>query len=244
MMLMESYLSHHCYDVSKPLPRDVRILDVIGRSVIYVDENTTKHPRTIVAVRGSMSSSDWVGNAFAVKAPLRTPHGTIYGHGGHILTARATFAKESQLSWRGLVGLSPTFCGHSSGGSMATVLALLIGRPRYSLVTFGQPRFSTATELWRAMGEPGQVDYTRVVNGSDAVPRYPWPLGFSHAGRLMYFRNDGVLVPDAGVITRGIDRLNYPFTERLTDHSAYDYFTSVWRHYYGKSLDPSTFVTG
>ena len=87
-----------------------------------------------------------------------------------------------------------TFVGHSFGGALAAIAASrLIFSPLCSqlyLWTFGQPR--CGDKQWADwMEQQLNTRYTRVYNAGDIVPHVPTRLRFCHAGRELFFDEDG-----------------------------------------------------
>ncbi|MEE8057585.1 MAG: lipase family protein [Pseudomonadales bacterium] len=122
--------------------------------------------------------------------------------------------------------------GHSKGGAEATLITIaLVEHFRglnlwrvLRLITFGQPKVSTAAELKEAIN----CIYLRVQNGSDLVPRNPH-FGYSHGGINLYLPNNKKLGyclwnPDRGKKIR--DRL-FTYFERVQDHSIDDYIKEI-----------------
>ncbi|MEO5335212.1 MAG: lipase family protein [Magnetococcus sp. YQC-5] len=86
------------------------------------------------------------------------------------------------------------FVGHSLGGALAALAASRLVYSNFSrrkfLWTFGQPR--CGDEQWAEMMELYLAGrYIRVFNAGDLVPHLPTAWRFRHAGREMFFDNDG-----------------------------------------------------
>jgi len=65
----------------------------------------------------------------------------------------------------------------------------------------------------------------RVANGDDIAPRYPLPLGYRHGGAAWHLKDDGRLLPGAGLWQR-IARLPVTpamFARAVQDHGVEEY---------------------
>jgi pimeloyl-ACP methyl ester carboxylesterase len=77
--------------------------------------------------------------------------------------------------------------GHSLGAAMATLMAAL--RPEAELVTFGSPRVGSPAFVASLAGR----SLRRYVDCVDGVPRLPPPVGYDHAGEMIYLDRLGQL---------------------------------------------------
>ncbi len=126
------------------------------------------------------------------------------------------------------------FCGHSLGGAMATICA---GRCYLShinsnpeqLYTFGSPRVGDKRYINFV-----RLEHFRFVNNNDIVTRVPpiW-LGYTHAGREVYFDRSG-RIAKLGLIRKRRDRwrgflrgLTQWKIDHLADHSIHKYIDAV-----------------
>lgn len=185
---------------------------------VYVTTDTA-----FVVVAGTDDRDDWASNLKAIK---RAEWYGIQAHRGFAQGARgletAMLEILSQYHGHNLV-----FAGHSRGGAIALLLAIAAEHHhehrRSRTITFGQPRVSTGRQIRLAYR---YGEYVRVVNGSDAVARYP-SIGYGHAGTELYLpnRQSGYLI-DPGVISRFADRAG-TFLERSRDHSINDYIQEL-----------------
>ncbi len=193
------------------------------------DEETDTHARVytggpglIIAIQGTKELADWRTN---VQVRKRNRFGMRMHRG---------FAKAAQSIEYDVVGALVEYdecpiiiTGHSLGGAVAVGVALAVqeflrsaARPqKVALITFGQPKVATA---W-AVAKHIAVPYTRVVNGSDLVPRRPnLPVIYGHGGSLHYIDNYGAhhLSPSAWMQAK--DRV-FTGRERVSDHSIDNY---------------------
>jgi len=91
-----------------------------------------------------------------------------FAHAGFLKAAREVLPLAEDLSDPLII------TGHSLGGAIAHLTAQLLKSP-VRVVTFGEPRCILGRSL------PVNADYTRYVNGDDAVPEHPWELwGYRH----------------------------------------------------------------
>ncbi|MDP2141296.1 MAG: lipase family protein [Gammaproteobacteria bacterium] len=208
-------LSHACYSASVPDG-----LGILGYEQILCEGTDTlamvyvTQGALYIAVAGSESLRDWIGNSRIIKASF---HG-IKAHRGFARAAESILVDVMQI-----IARNPrpevVLTGHSLGGAIATLLAVALRPKAIRLITFGQPKVATAQELRLALfGE-----YIRVVNGSDIVPRLP-RFKYSHAGTCVYLSNSGKRLLDPGWLRMFIDRtITLGQHQRGTDHRSTDY---------------------
>lgn len=159
---------------------DMSVVQVFSARVAqgYVVEN---NQMVICAFRGTDSVSDWLANLNITTDPVS--FGNV--HRGFyrafrpvapLVTGYAQRAKDKgQKFW---------LTGHSLGGALAQIAAQENWQlyEDIGLFTFGQPRTVNVAEdeiLSQKLG----LDYHRVVNGVDYVPRVPANIG--HSGRMV-----------------------------------------------------------
>jgi triacylglycerol lipase len=128
------------------------------------------------------------------------------------------------------------FCGHSLGGAMATICA---GRCYLShinsnpeqLFSFGSPRVGNRDYINFV-----RLDHFRFVNNNDVVTRVPpvW-LGYTHAGREVYFDRHGYIAKLSYIMKRR-DRWRGFFggifkwkIDHFVDHSIHRYINAILR---------------
>ena len=124
--------------------------------------------------------------------------------------------------------------GHSLGGGMATLAA---GRQRQRCVylyTYGSPRIGN-----REYGFNFNVNYFRVQNNNDIVPRMPpWILGYKHIGTNVYINHYGY-IRKLGVWQTMKDKmrghitamLKFEFFDGMRDHGSSAYAKYLWREW-------------
>lgn len=186
---------------------------------VYTQDN-----RLIFAFRGTVSKLNWKTNLTARKMKLG---GTDHEfHAGYVEVAHNLFDKvfghiigntEQPHVLKELV-----FTGHSMGGALAVIMAVMFAADFDTLITFGQPRVASAATLKATLN----CKYIRVVNGSDGVTQVP-KLGYGHTGTLLYLCNDGRKLIDPGVCERGIDMMKDWLHESVTDHWMGKYYDLV-----------------
>lgn len=208
-----------CADLALDVYSDVPGLECEFDIRDYYDEETDTFARTYetyhviyVATRGTDSYRDWRHNVWVTKdwwAGIRV-------HSGFCRIAWSVYSELFGRKNAPLAGTSNkklVFTGHSLGGAVACLLAA--AHRHADVITFGQPRVARSKDLRKRIG--GR--YLRVVNGSDAVPRWP-KLRVSHAGTLIYLTDDGELLIDPSRWRLLQDRtLTLAQFRRLTDHS-------------------------
>ncbi|HFC92080.1 MAG TPA: lipase family protein [Leucothrix mucor] len=130
--------------------------------------------------------------------------------------------------------------GHSLGAALATLATGAIQtneeQIRVSgLYTFGSPR--VGSHRFAKLFNQDNTHVYRFVNNSDIVTRVPLSQTYSHVGSLMYFNNDGELIPDKDLtwwnmfwdrMRGGLDsflRLNP--VDGITDHSMDKYEENI-----------------
>jgi triacylglycerol lipase len=126
------------------------------------------------------------------------------------------------------------FCGHSLGGAMATICAARcylshINSNPEQLYTFGSPRVGDRRYISFV-----RLEHFRFVNNNDIVPRVPplW-LGYTHAGREVYFDRHGHIAK-LNFIMKRRDRWRGFFGELINrkidhfaDHSVHRYIKCI-----------------
>ncbi len=245
-------LSHMAYQGSVEIERS---LESIGASGCLL-EDTVIDTQCLVAVtgkavfvafRGSEKElQDWITNADVTQ---RRP----VWLGGSSAQLHAGFSKALDRIWpdvsRWLLeqkvverGLPVWFTGHSLGGALATLSALRFtlelqdSKTRATvggLHTFGQPRVGDA-KCARLIDSLMPNRYTRSINQRDIVPRIPFTVEidqiyeYEHAGRVIYFNENGTAVMDPPTwfrvldvvdVTADRDALRSKLKEFTGDHS-------------------------
>lgn len=148
----------------------------------------------IAAVRGTQVTAGWSwtdvrANMHAALVPYGYRRGRA--HAGYLEYARI-IEPHVRAFFSDVNGTDDFWItGHSLGGATATVLGLLLADMPIDIrvVTFGAPR---ALDSHAARNYPWSL--TRVVNGNDIAPKYPFPwLGYRHAGQFWKLHSDGRL---------------------------------------------------
>lgn len=160
----------------------------------------SRQSRTLhIVFRGSESiltsdgRVDWLHN-FMVR---KDRWAGIKAHRGAVRCARAVMGRVNEVI-NAFPGFAITLQGHSAGGNIATLVALALCHKftpedgqQLRLITFGQSRLAKGSDLEHGIW----CDYVRVQNGSDAVCRWP-KIGYSHAGRNLYYPNSSGTMGD------------------------------------------------
>lgn len=148
-------------------PKTVRIHEPSETEVLYFLERDEQARVQTIAVRGTVS-----GKNFAEDFDVHLEDDLAAGipvHAGFDNVAEAMYADlKPYLRKDHAVRVT----GHSLGGAIAALLAIYLVKDGYQLekvVTFGQPRFTTAT----GVGALGYLPMLRVVDEYDLVPLIP-----------------------------------------------------------------------
>jgi predicted lipase len=159
------------------------------RAIVEVDE--ARH-RQWVVVRGTANLANVVEDADYAKA--EAPDLGIPVHQGFVLDARAVWSFARPLL---KPGIETRLTGHSLGGALAVLLAMRLrvdGQPIGRVVTFGQPKVTTETGVFRFRDLP----LLRIVNHDDPVPLLPWETPgaalaglFRHLGEELWLTDRG-----------------------------------------------------
>ena len=210
-------------------PADIDV--IAAQALCYGDDTGMAYlldGQIIIAIAGSSIPAHWLSNFKIVK---KDAWGWLRAHKGFAECAEGMLDQclDAIDCWQ---GRDITVTGHSRGAAVAVLLACAIERHcrrtgnlvKVRLVTFAQPRVSTATTLRAAFSG----EYIRVVNGSDAVTRAP-KLGYSHAGTLVYLDNDGGYKTDPSHMAMLKDRIFHWQHDRATDHRMSDYNRNLKR---------------
>jgi triacylglycerol lipase len=155
--------------------------------------------KVIVAFRGTTSRKDWQTN---INYTLIQPD-DMFGqvHEGFYNSLQSVWAEVVEVIEDFKKGdyKSLWFTGHSLGGALANLaVAALIQEdyPVYGLYTFGQPRVGDRA-FARTMNAEFKDRYFLFINDRDIVTRVPTrKMGYSHAGNLLYFDEEGNLHND------------------------------------------------
>ncbi len=212
-------------------PLTVRISSPNGTQVRYFLEQDNKTHTQFITIRGTHNNQNLSEDLdISVREDRKVD---IPVHTGFDLAARAVFNDvKPQLK----PGYKTYVTGHSLGGAIAAILAIYLiedGVQVERVVTFGQPRFTTAEGVKRL----GFLPLTRVVDENDIVPLVPPStftiLGFGtfeHVGRevILLEGPEFVFLPshDANRITLGEFWRSLSFAD-LKDHEMQKYLRRI-----------------
>jgi triacylglycerol lipase len=148
-------------------PSTVRINAPGQTDVRYFLERNDKTRTQFITVRGSANSTNFSEDLdFAVREDRKV---NIPVHAGFDLAARAIYDDVRPYL---RTGYKTYLTGHSLGGAVAAILTIYLiedGVDVVRVVTFGQPRFTTANGVKRLSLLP----LARVVDENDIVPMVP-----------------------------------------------------------------------
>jgi triacylglycerol lipase len=155
-------------------PATVRVSVPEGTDVLYFLERDDGTKAQYIAVRGTIDKKNLSEDLdIHVREDVETG---IPLHQGFDATADALYADMQPHLKR---GYKTYFTGHSLGGAIAALLTVRAVQDGYDVVrvvTFGQPRFTTAAGIDRL----AMIPIIRVVDENDMVPMLP-PATKSHA---------------------------------------------------------------
>jgi hypothetical protein len=155
-------------------PATVRVSTPAGTDVLYFLERDDQAKIQYIAVRGSVDRKT-LSEDLEVEIHEDEKTG-LPVHKGFDADADALYA---DLKPHLKHGYKTYFTGHSLGGAVAALLTVYAVQDGYDVVrviTFGQPRFTTAAGVERLASIP----ITRVVDENDMVPMLP-PATRAHA---------------------------------------------------------------
>jgi len=163
--------SNTAYDTASAIkskyPRTVRVNSPDQTDVRYFLEQNDKTHVQYIAVRGTASDKNLSEDLeIAVREDRKVD---VPVHSGFDLAARSIY---NDVKPHLKPGYKTHVTGHSLGGAVAAILAIYMvedGVAVERVVTFGQPRFTTANGVKRLSSLP----LTRVVDENDIVPMVP-----------------------------------------------------------------------
>jgi triacylglycerol lipase len=148
-------------------PLTVRVHSPDQTAVSYFLEQNDKTHKQFIAVRGTANDENFSEDLnIAVREDRNVD---IPVHSGFDLAARSIYVDLKPYL---KPGYKTYVTGHSLGGAVAAILAIYMiedGVAVDRVVTFGQPRFTTANGVRRLSSLP----LTRVVDENDIVPMVP-----------------------------------------------------------------------
>jgi triacylglycerol lipase len=160
-------------------PKTIRVASPGGSGVQYFIERDDAARRLYVTVRGTADKKN-VSEDFDIS--VRTDRKTdIPVHAGFDKDARAVYADAKPYL---KPGYRIAITGHSLGGAVAALVGIYAIEDGFTVervVTFGQPRFTTAAGVSRL----GFLPLTRVVDENDIIPMLPPAVGaapYEHVG--------------------------------------------------------------
>jgi triacylglycerol lipase len=153
--------------IKSKYPLTVRVHSPGQTAVSYFLEQNDKTHKQFIAVRGTANNENFSEDLnIAVREDRNVD---IPVHSGFDLAARSIY---DDLRPYLKPGYKTYVTGHSLGGAVAAILAIYMiedGVAVDRVVTFGQPRFTTANGVQRLSSLP----LTRVVDENDIVPMVP-----------------------------------------------------------------------
>ena len=150
----------------------------------------------LIAIRGTVDSSDWAFNLNYSKRASAYLDGSVhlgFATASELLTG--TLKQELAHRWK-LKDLRVRLVGHSLGAAIVTFLAPWLhnlGADVVSIVTYGSPRVGDYNYVrqWNKLFKSVTI---RHVNSIDAVPHFPSIFqGFKHVSRLKYYDRNGTV---------------------------------------------------
>ncbi len=159
-----------------------------------------------ISIRGTNNVDDAYSDIKSSQG-LAVLTGTAF-HRGFLEISDLIYTKvRSQYSSQIENGYSLAFYGHSLGGAVASVVAMMFhqkGMPVRAVVTFGAPKF-TNSEGARKYQVLNKKTF-RVVNCNDPIPYFPPPSivgwknnGYAASGTVILLMNDGYFDVSADV---------------------------------------------
>ena len=160
-------------------PKTVRVNSPGNTQVQYFLEQDDKAQTQYLTVRGTADKKNWAED---LQIKIRSDRTTnIPVDSGFDSVAQAIYNDAKPYL---KPGYKTYVAGHSLGGSVAALLSVYLIEGGYSVqrvVTFGQPKFTTAAGVQRL----GFLPITRVVDENDMVPMLP-PVSFRNIGNEPY----------------------------------------------------------
>lgn len=194
----------------------------------------TKGMKLYLIFRGSSTDEDWTTNFDIELIPC--PFGAVHkGFWEDTLSVYDRIQNEIQSYVQ--KGYKFIISGHSQGAAVACTTAIKLlsdDIPIDLVIHYGGPRvadFPCAEYLDTTY--PGL--FHRVVNNNDVVTRIaPRILGYSHFGKLHYFKGEGVYTDNISEWRRFLDRLRYKLDfggeyglDILNDHKPSHYLSLI-----------------
>jgi len=214
-----------------------------GYSVTYAFASNDQTRQHIIAVRGTSNTENAMVDAAFVL--ITDPLTGIDIHQGFLLAARDIYQQiRSEIK----PGYRINTTGHSLGGAVALILAMMLDAQNYpvgEVITFGQPKVTNISGSRKFK----QLNVTRLVTAKDVVPLMP-PLDpmdlmnlsiFWHQGtEIVLFENKQYAVlSGTDSMLRASDFLNdIPGEQHLNNH----FMTTYISHLKSKLRSPQEVV--
>jgi len=210
--------------------------------VLFMWENSEAREQ-VLTIRGTANMRNILTDALAFPVPL-------WSCGYRLKVHRGFFkASESIFSWIMKFGeysktKNITITGHSLGGAVSAILALMFedhnrrnaGTGQVYCVNFGQPKFCLSQSA-NTINKILDNRYLRVVNHNDLVPNVPtglrlWPFkkrlwNYQHTGREMVLSDSFKLYVHP--VTRDHNFFTQIFVETANEHHTDQYIKTFSR---------------
>lgn len=163
--------------------------------------------KLIISVRGTDSLKDWTENLDIIKHYSPDKNSGIIFHSGFYdqMNGLCNFVYTQMESFKIEGGNEILFCGHSSGGAIASILCYSIAVNKKwigssKIATFGSPMFcNDAGVKWYLENTD---KYYRCVNFLDPVPSVPAldKMGYCHIFKIILLFKNGNIISDTNAI--------------------------------------------
>ncbi len=209
-----------------------RLQRIEGFSVAYVLASNDKTKQYIIAVRGTSNIENAIVDAAFVLVPDKLSGIDI--HQGFLLSARDIY---QQLQAEIKTGYKINTIGHSLGGGVALILAMMFDAQGYDIaevITFGQPKVTNISGSQQFK----HLNIIRLVNPKDVVPLVP-PVDpmdlmnfsiFWHQGTeiLLHKNKQYSVLSGINSMMRVADFLNdIPGEQHLSNHFMTTYISNI-----------------
>lgn len=169
----------------------------------------------VFAIAGSNQIRDWRNNLNKKQAPIydfEVSEGFLFG---------AKAIQEDVLNVANATGMSIHLTGHSRGGAVASILAIILEKAGFtaSLRTFGSPKWTKSQISSEVINNS-----VRYVTPGDLITMWPVRSGFKHLGNRI-------------LIGKDIDRHAGRFFDVYDSHMLSYYMIEL----YAKALDESQY---
>ncbi len=203
-----------------------------GYSVVYAFATNDQTRQHIIAVRGTSNAENAIVDAAFVL--VSDPLTGINIHQGFLLSARDIY---QQILPRIKPGYTINTVGHSLGGAVALILAMMLDAQDYpvgEVITFGQPKVTNISGSRKFK----HLNIIRLVTPKDVVPLMP-PLDpmdlmnlsiFWHQGRevVLFENNQYAVLSGTDSMLRVSDFLNdVPGEQHLQSHFMTTYISHL-----------------